>query len=306
MIEAKQLTKNYGTFTAVKQVSFSAKPGEVVGLLGPNGAGKSTIMRMLTGFTPPTSGKAFIAGFDVSIDPLDAREHVGYLPERVPLYPDMTVFEYISYWAQLRGLRDRRHRRQQVNAVIDRVQLGFKSKALIRSLSKGMRQRLGLAQAIVHNPDVIILDEPTIGIDPQQVIEVREMVRGLRDEHCVLFSTHILTEAEQVCDRLLIINQGQIIAEGTPNELRRRFQHGADLYLETADGVSAVLTTILQQYPGVEQVAVQGNGYQLRIGTVDRAPFIEHITQAGYIVIEVRPIAMTLEDIFLNLIGKPA
>ncbi|MEO0565253.1 MAG: ABC transporter ATP-binding protein, partial [Chloroflexota bacterium] len=208
MIEAKQLTKNYGTFTAVRDVTFTAEKGEVVGLLGPNGAGKTTTMRMLTGYTPPTRGTAILAGFDVTVDPLDVRENIGYLPERVPIYPDMTVREYVSYWGQLRGLHNRRERLHRVDEVIDTVQLGFKRNKLVRSLSKGMRQRLGLAQALVHNPPIIILDEPTIGIDPQQVLEVRDTVRRLGNDHCVLFSTHILTEAEQVCDRLVIINQG--------------------------------------------------------------------------------------------------
>ena len=232
LIEAKRLTKYYGNFAAVRGASFTAYKGEVVGLLGPNGAGKTTLMRMLTGYSPPSSGTAIIAGFDITVDSLDARAKIGYLPERVPLYPDMTVFEYISYWGELRGLNNAKQRRARTDAVIEQVQLSSKRNRLVRSLSKGMRQRLGIAQALVHNPDIIILDEPTIGIDPQQVIEVRQVVRELGKNHAVLFSTHILTEAEQVCDRLLIINQGQIVAEGSPDGLRKQLQHGAQVYVE--------------------------------------------------------------------------
>lgn len=305
MIEAKALTKKYGNFTAVRQANFTAKQGEIVGLLGPNGAGKTTIMRMLTGYTPPTSGTAIIAGFDVQIDSLDAREHVGYLPERIPIYPDMTVREYVSYWAELRGLRDRRRRMEQVDLVIERVQLTFKRNKLVRSLSKGMRQRLGLAQALVHNPDIVILDEPTIGIDPQQVIEVRELVRSLGQEHCVLFSTHILTEAEQVCDRLLIINQGRIVAEGTPEKLRRQLQDVAELYVEISGGTSQEISGLLVTIPGVFNLTPDGDGYRLSASDegVRERIFDTIATSSALKLVELRAVSMTLEDIFLKLIG---
>lgn len=286
--------------------SFVAQQGEVVGLLGPNGAGKTTIMRMLTGYSPPTSGTAIIAGFDVTVDPLDAKEHVGYLPERVPLYPDMTVREYVSYWAELRGMNNRKQRRTRVDAVIETVQLTFKRDKLVRSLSKGMRQRLGLAQALVHNPEVLILDEPTIGIDPQQVIEVRETVRDLGRDHCVLFSTHILTEAEQVCDRLLIINQGRIIAQGTPDELRRRLQGIAGLYVEISGEPTAV-AAVLQGTPGIVDVQADGAGYQLQIESdAVRETLFDRVSTAGLRLTEMRTVSMTLEDIFLSLIGERA
>ena len=228
MIEARGLTKRYGAHLAVDGLSFSAKQGEIVGLLGPNGAGKTTTMRMLTGFMPPSEGTALIDGHDIVRDSLEARRRVGYLPERVPLYPDMTVGGYVTFWAKLRGVRSAR---AQVEGVLKRVQLLDRRDTLIRHLSKGMRQRLGLAQALVHNPPVIILDEPTIGIDPQQVIEVRQSVRELGQDHTVLFSTHILSEAEQVCDRVLIINKGKIVAQGKPADLRRQLQPGATLYV---------------------------------------------------------------------------
>lgn len=303
MIEVRDLTKKYGAFTAVDSVSFDAQPGEIVGILGPNGAGKTTIMRMLTGFMPPTSGSARIAGFDVFADSLEVRKRVGYLPERVPIYPDMTVRGYITFWAEMRGLR---RPRQRVDEVIERVQLTERRNSLIRNLSKGMRQRLGLAQALVHNPDVVILDEPTIGIDPQQVIEVRDTVRLLRSDHTVLFSTHILSEAEQICDRVLILYQGRIVAEGAPATLRHQLQPGAHLYVEvrgTGDP-QPMLATI----PGVDSVQPQGDGYTLRCtpGVDVRAALGDHVLRSGYTLLELRPVAMTLEDIFLDIVRREA
>lgn len=305
MIQAQQLTKQYGSFTAVSSVSFGAQTGEVVGLLGPNGAGKTSIMRMLTGYTPPTSGTARIADFDILTDPLDVRERIGYLPERVPLYPDMTVEEYLTYWAELRGMNNRKTRQARVLATLERVYLTDKRKKLVRSLSKGMRQRLGIAQAIVHNPPVIILDEPTIGIDPRQVIEVRQMVRELGREHCVLFSTHILTEAEQVCDRLLILNQGKIVAQGTPNELRYQLQQGAGLYIEFAAHVPTEhAARVFAGVSGLLDATPQGNGWNLTTHAPDiREQLFDQAAQVGCPIIELRPITLTLEDIFLNIIG---
>lgn len=302
MIDAKNLTKRYGAFTAVDNISFTAQTGEVVGLLGPNGAGKTTTMRMLTGFTPPTRGTAKIAGFDVTVDSLDAREHVGYLPERVPIYPDMTVLEYVQFWAAMRGMRGKA-RRQATDAAIERVGLMFKRNALVRNLSKGMRQRLGLAQALVHNPDVIILDEPTIGIDPRQVIEVRDTVRELGRDHAVLFSTHILTEAEQVCDRVLILNQGRIVAAGTPNELRNQLQGGAGLFVRISDQADLVVGSL----PGLVDATPQGNGYVLHFSQDVEDPrtlVFDAVVSAGLKLLEMRTVDMTLEDIFLKLVGE--
>ncbi|MCK6577174.1 MAG: ABC transporter ATP-binding protein [Anaerolineae bacterium] len=226
MIEVTRLTKRFGDRIAVDHVSFLAKPGEVVGLLGPNGAGKTTTMRMLTGFLPPSEGGAKIAGHDIAADSLNARRNVGYLPERVPVYPDMTVREYVFFWARLRGQRDARAR---ADAVIAQVNLSERRDTLIRNLSKGMRQRLGFAQALVHDPPVLILDEPTIGIDPRQVIEVRDTVRELGRTKTVLFSTHILSEAEHTCDRVIILHQGRIVAQGQPSDLKRKLRPDATL-----------------------------------------------------------------------------
>lgn len=303
MIEVRNLTKRFGIHTAVDDLSFDAQPGEIVGILGPNGAGKTTTMRMLTGFMPPTSGTAKIAGFDVFNDSLEVRARVGYLPEQVPVYPDMTVRGYITFWAELRGVRKPRAR---VDEVIERVQLTDRRNSLIRNLSKGMRQRLGLAQAIVHDPQVIILDEPTIGIDPQQVIEVRETVRQFRSKHTVLFSTHILSEAEQICDRVLIINQGRIVAEGAPATLRHQLQPGAHLYVLIGGADETQARQILENIPGIQAIQSQGKGFTIRAqpGMDIRAEVSESIMRAGFMLLELRPVAMTLEDIFLDIVGR--
>lgn len=303
MIEVNQLSKRYGNFLAVDSISFEAQPGEIVGLLGPNGAGKTTTMRMLTGFMPPTSGTAKIAGFDIFEDSLEVRSRVGYLPERVPIYPDMTVQGYVSFWAQLRGIRNSRKR---VDAVLETVNLYERRKTLVRNLSKGMRQRLGLAQALVHEPQVVILDEPTIGIDPQQVIEVRESVHALGEKHTVLFSTHILSEAEQVCDRVVIINRGKIVAQGTPATLRKQLQPGAYIYVQIGGANAATAQKLLGDLRGVDKIEPQGDGFTVRTkpNTDLRGDISQRVIQAGYTLLEMRPVAMTLEDIFLDIVGR--
>ncbi|MCB9454551.1 MAG: ABC transporter ATP-binding protein [Anaerolineaceae bacterium] len=303
MIEVENLTKHFGTHLAVDHVSFTAQPGEIVGLLGPNGAGKTTTMRMLTGFMPPSDGTARVAGFDVLADSLAVRQSVGYLPEHVPVYPDMTVYGYISFWARLRGVRNVR---QHVDAALERVQLTDRRKMLVRHLSKGLTQRLGLAQALVHDPPVIILDEPTIGIDPQQVIEVRDTIRQLGENHTVLFSTHILSEAEQVCDRVVIIQQGRVVAQGAPATLRQQLQSGAHLYVEVRGANEAKIREILNPLRDIQAIEPQGNGFSLRVkpGKDLRAAVAERVMAAGVSLLELRPVAMTLEDIFLDIIKR--
>jgi len=302
MIEVTNLSKRYGIHLAVDHISFKAKQGEVVGLLGPNGAGKTTTMRMLTGFMPPTEGSASIAGHDVVNDSLEARRNVGYLPERVPVYPDMTVRAYVTFWAKLRGIRNPRSR---VDAALERVQLLDRQNMLIRHLSKGLRQRLGLAQALVHNPPVIILDEPTIGIDPQQLIEVRESVRALGKDHTVLFSTHILSEAEQVCDRVLIMDKGHIVAQGKPAELRKKLQPGSSLYVEIGGASAAKARELLTAIPGVVNVEAEGSGFIVRAkaDTDIRAEISARIVNAKYTLLEMRPVTSSLESIFLEIVG---
>jgi len=301
MIEAKNLTKRYGDHLAVDSLSFSAKKGEIVGLLGPNGAGKTTTMRMLTGFMPPTEGSAKISGHDVVEDSLEARRNVGYLPERVPLYPDMSVRGYVLFWARLRGVPNPK---AATDAALARVNLSDRRNQLVRHLSKGLKQRLGLAQALVHNPPVIILDEPTIGIDPQQVIEVRQSVRELGKDHTVLFSTHILSEAEQVCDRVLIINRGKIVAQGKPADLRKKLQPGTLLYVQIGGAKKAQARELLTAIPGVLNVETQGDGFQVKANGDLRGDVSARVLGAGYQLLEIRTVTTSLEDIFLELVKE--
>ncbi len=302
MIEVRNLTKYYGNFAAVNDVSFDAHSGEIVGLLGPNGAGKTSTMRMLTGFMPPSGGYAKVAGYDTFKESIEVRRRVGYLPENVPVYPDMTVRDYVMFWAKLRRVAKPK---QQVDAALERVQLTDRRNTLVRNLSKGLKQRLGLAQALVHNPEVIILDEPTIGIDPQQVIEVRNTVKELGQDHTVLFSTHILAEAEQVCDRILIINNGHIVASGEPAALRQQIQPGVQLYILLGKHTPGKVQQLFKAIEGVKHIEQQGDGYVLDVepGHDIRADIATQIVEAGYALLEMRPLAMTLEDIFLNIIS---
>lgn len=303
LIDVQNLSKRYGLNLALEAISFQAAKGEILGILGPNGAGKTTTMRILTGYMPPTSGSASIAGFDVLKDSLEIRKRVGYMPEQVPIYPDMTVQGYVSFWAKLRGVRQVKAR---VDEVLEKVRLTHRRKSLVRSLSKGLTQRLGLAQALVHDPEVIILDEPTIGIDPLQVIEVRKTVRELRTAHTVLFSTHILSEAEQVCDRVLILNRGQIVGQGKPDELRAQLQSGESLYVHIGGADSSAAQNLLSKIPGVTAITAQGAGFAVRAGkNVElREAIFRQVAASNYHLLELRPVAMTLEDIFLDIVSQ--
>ncbi len=301
MIEVEHLTKRYGSFTAVRDISFKAEPGEILGFLGPNGAGKTTTMRILTGYMPPTEGTAKVAGFDVFIDSIDVRRHVGYLPETVPLYPDMTVRGYVQYIADLRQVANAASR---VDDVLKVVGMYERRNSLIRNISKGMRQRVGLAQALVHDPEVLILDEPTIGLDPLQTLEVRDLVRDLGKNHTVMFSTHILSEAEQVCDRVIIIDQGQIVAIDAPQTLRDRLQKGGRLFVRLGSGVTPeAVGKTLCGVAGVASAEPYNDGYVIAVnGLLDiRARLASAILGAGWDLLELRPLAMSLEDIFLEL-----
>lgn len=307
MIEVDQLTKRYGAFTAVSKVSFRAAEGEILGFLGPNGAGKTTTMRMLTGYMPPTDGHATVAGHDIFSDSLEVRKAVGYLPETVPLYPDMTVRGYVKYIAELRGVSKPGDRSDD---VLKTVGMYERRDSLIRSCSKGMRQRVGLAQAMVHDPPVLILDEPTIGLDPHQTLEVRDLVRALGKTHTLLFSTHILSEAEQVCDRVIIIDKGQIVAMDSPARLRERLQTGGRLFVRiTAKGGKAddaAILKMLRNIAAVTHVEPYTDGYILtaNAGLDIRARLSLTVINAGWELLELRPLAMSLEDIFLELTTK--
>lgn len=305
MIEVQNLVKKYGAVTAVKGISFTAQPGQVTGFLGPNGAGKTTTMRMLTGFLPPTSGKAIVAGHDVFEESLEVRKRVGYLPESVPLYRDMTALGYLMYVGEIRGIANRRDKALE---ALERVALSHRADSRIRTLSKGMRQRVGLASTLLHDPDVLILDEPTIGLDPLQVLELRELVRELGKRHTVLFSTHILSEAEQVCDSVVIINQGEIIAQGAPAELRGMLERGGRVLLR----VNAPLENALPVIQGISEVAhaeISSDGIiatPTHPASDPRPAIARAVVQQGWDLVELRPLAVNLEEIFLELTRRQA
>ncbi|MBI1256946.1 MAG: ATP-binding cassette domain-containing protein [Chloroflexi bacterium] len=300
MIEVENLVKKYGEVTAVKGISFTAESGQVTGFLGPNGAGKTTTMRMLVGYTPPTDGHAVVAGYDVFENSLEVRRRVGYLPENVPLYRDMSVRGYLMYVGEIRGVKNRRARADQ---VLDRVGLINRADSRIRTLSKGMKQRVGLASALLHNPPVLILDEPTIGLDPLQVLELRSLVAELGRDHTVLFSTHILSEAEQVCDKVVIINQGQILAQGSPSELRSEMERGGRVLVRVDAPAQAALEAI-QNIPGVRHAELGSDGIiatPTDAHTDPRPQIAKAVVEKGWNLMELRPLAVNLEEIFLEV-----
>ncbi len=256
MIRVEGLTKEYGPRRAIDNLTFNAAQGEILGFLGPNGAGKTTTMRILTGYMPPTSGVAEVAGYDVIDKSLEVRRRVGYLPETVPLYPDMTVYDYLRFMADLRRVLDADDR---VFEVLETLHMEDRADSYIANLSKGLRQRVGLGQAIIHNPEVLILDEPTIGLDPAQIIEVRNLIREVGKQHTVLLSTHILSEAQQVCNRVLIINKGKIVAEDTPERLQSRLIGAQRVTLSIAGDTQGLLD-VVSKVPGVSQIIDTGVG----------------------------------------------
>ena len=301
MIEVEQLTKRYGRFVALHAISFSAQGNEILGFLGPNGAGKTTTMRILTGYMPPTSGQARVAGFDVFEDSLQVRRNVGYLPETVQLYADMTVRGFLRFVANLREVE---HANQRVEDVLVMVGMQNRARSLIRSLSKGMRQRVGLAQAIVHDPPVLILDEPTIGLDPHQVQDLRNLIRDLGQTRTVMLSTHILSEAEQICDRVAIIDRGEIVAQDTPNRLQDRLRIGGRLFVRVGGRAQPDdVVRILKSVGGVERVEPYRDGHLVSTthNADVRAALAATLVNQGLDLLELRPWAITLEEIFLEL-----
>jgi ABC-2 type transport system ATP-binding protein len=300
MIDVEHLCKDYGAFRALDDVSFHVDRGEIVGFLGPNGAGKTTAMRILTGYMPPSDGQARVAGFDVFEDSFEVRKRIGYLPESVPLYTEMSVWAYLSYMASLRRVSDRE---KAIWRAMEACHIEDRADTLIDKLSKGLRQRVGLAQAILHEPEVLILDEPTIGLDPKQIIEVRELIKEIGQEHTVILSTHILPEVSQTCGRVLIINKGQIVAEGTPQELTARLQGVRRVMVEVGHPV-AETQAVLSNVEDVVGVDPQGNGrYEVVCApNVDRRPQLARaIVEQGWELLELRTVGMSLEDVFLEL-----
>ncbi len=305
MIEVENLSKRYGDVSAIRDISFQARPGQVTGFLGPNGSGKTTTMRILTGFMPPTSGRAIVAGHDVFTDSMEVRRRVGYLPENVPLYRDMTALGYLKFIAAVRGLRDGERRARE---VLGRVDLLGRADSRIRTLSKGMRQRVGVAQALIHDPEVLILDEPTIGLDPFQVLELRDLVRELGRDHTVLFSTHILSEAEQICDQVIIIDRGEIMAEGSPQALRSELESGRPVIVR-ADAPLDEALALVSALPEVAQASISADGITATPAdpTQDPRPAIARaVMERGWALNELRSVAVTLEDIFLEVADSQA
>ncbi len=300
MIRTAGLTKDFGSRRAIDKLTFEANQGEIVGFLGLNGAGKTTTMRILAGYMPPTFGTAEIAGFDVVEESIEVRRRVGYLPETVPLYPDMTVFEYLKFMGDLRHLPDAE---EMVENVLEMVQLEARADGYIGNLSKGMRQRVGLAQALLHKPEVLILDEPTIGLDPAQVVEVRKIIRDVGKERTVLLSTHILSEAQQICDRVLIINKGRIVAEDSPENLQARLV-GAERSILRVKGDGEELVSQIAKIAGVQDVKVCPDGaleFQFAPGKDVRPEVAKMVIQSGYDLLELSPVELSLEEIFLEL-----
>jgi ABC-2 type transport system ATP-binding protein len=306
VIEVQHLTKRYGLVTAVDDVTFRVERGEILGFLGPNGAGKTTTMRVITGYMPPTEGKAIVAGFDVLDQPVEAKRRTGYLPETPPLYPDMIVRDYLDFVARIKGV-PRNDRKSRVATVMERTRVTDVAKRHCGNLSKGYRQRVGLAQALLHNPDVLVLDEPTAGLDPKQIIETRRLIKELAGDHTIVLSTHILPEVSQTCQRVVIINKGRVVAIDTPDNLTARLRGSESMYVQVAGG-GAEIRTALETVPGVTRVAVADTrddivGFEVdsETGRDVRRELAAAVVTRGWGLLELRPMRMSLEEIFLSL-----
>jgi len=300
MIQVNGLIKDYGARRALNNITFDANQGEIVGFLGPNGAGKTTTMRILTGYMPPTDGTAVVAGYDVVEESLEVRKRVGYLPETVPLYTDMTALEYLKFMADLRHIPNSEARAYE---TLEQVNLKDRANSYIGNFSKGMRQRVGLAQSLIHRPEVLILDEPTIGLDPAQVVEMRNVIKEIGKDRTVLLSTHILTEAQNICDRVLIINKGKIVAEDTPENLQSKLV-GSQRVILRVRGDSDGLDVTVKKVKGTRGVETKNDDtveFEISSGQDVRPQVAKAVIQAGYELIEMRPVGLSLEEIFLEL-----
>ena len=311
MIEVQNLTKRYGPVTAVDNVTFRVEAGEILGFLGPNGAGKTTTMRVITGYMPATEGKVVVAGHDVFEQPIEAKRRTGYLPETPPLYPDMTVRDYLTFVAKIKGV-PRGEVSSRVDESMKKTRIADMAGRHCSKLSKGYRQRVGLAQATLHNPDVLVLDEPTAGLDPKQIIETRQLIRDLGGSHTIILSTHILPEVSQTCQRVVIINKGRVVAVDTPENLTARLRGSETMYMQVAAPVTEVASA-LEKIPGTTRVAAT----ESRTGLIDieidtergvdvRRELAATIVNSGWGLLELRPMRMSLEDIFLSLTTEDA
>jgi ABC-2 type transport system ATP-binding protein len=316
MISVKDVTKRYARTTAVDHISFEVEKGQIVGFLGPNGAGKTTTMRILTCFLPPSAGTAQVAGFDVLEQPLEVKKRIGYLPETPPIYPEMETAEYLKFVGRLKGLSGDKLQKR-VDYVCDRCAVADVKKKLLGKLSKGYRQRVGLAQAIIHNPDVLILDEPTSGLDPKQINETRELIKDLAGEHTIILSTHILPEVEQTCQQVLIINKGKLVATDSVRNLQARARGAESVILEIAGRTGSLEVPIVQhkieQVTGVSGVHCTQQADNRAVfeveghkGRLVRGDLARMVVECGWDLNELRSAAMSLEEIFLELTGSPA
>ena len=314
MIQVDGLSKRYARNVAVDNISFAVEKGQIVGFLGPNGAGKTTTMRVLTCFLPPTSGTANVAGFDVLRSPMEVKRRIGYLPETPPLYPEMEVGEYLHFVGKLKGL-PKSELARRANEAMERCAVADVRNKLIAKLSKGYRQRVGLAQAIIHNPDVLILDEPTSGLDPKQIHETRDLIRSLAGDHTIILSTHILPEVEQICERVIIISKGKVVATDTVQNLTNRLRGSEAIAVEIAarSGVSAAdVHQRLEQVAGVSRVLGRDNRGERLVFEIEslqgrsvRADVARAVVTAGWELHELRSVAVSLEEVFLQLTGSP-
>ncbi|MBI5815212.1 MAG: ABC transporter ATP-binding protein [Nitrospinae bacterium] len=309
MIKAENLTKRYGAALAVDNISFSMEPGEICGFLGPNGAGKTTTMRIITGFMPPTEGRVMVDGLDVAENPLEVKKRVGYLPESTPLYTEMRVGEYLDFAAEIKGLKGAEKRRQ-VDEVMESVRIADRRRSLIKSLSKGYKQRVGLAQALLADPKILVLDEPTIGLDPKQIAEIRSLIKELAGKRTVILSTHILPEAQMICSKVMIINKGKVIAADTPQNLSSRFRGGGQTALKIAGPHEQVINAI-KAMPEVENVSatVEGDVVSCAItpkgGMNLRKAAVKLVAQMDWELMELSAGgAMSLEDVYLKLVTE--
>ncbi|WP_425447964.1 ABC transporter ATP-binding protein [Dethiothermospora halolimnae] len=307
MIEIKGLTKQYGKVRGVEDINFTINKGEVLGLLGPNGAGKSTTMKMITGFMPSTEGTVIIDNLDIIDNDKEAKKKIGYVPEHPPLYQDMTVTEYLYFVSELKGVT-KKERKENVDYAIERLQLHEMKDRLIRNLSKGYRQRVGLAQSIIGESQLLVLDEPTVGLDPRQVIEIREFIKELAKDHTIIISSHVLSEIRAVCNRVVIMNKGKIVAIDTPDNLSKTLSKSSRLHVRIAGEEDKVVSTI-KEIPGIQSVIVEG---EIEEGTVDydiltdtdydvRKRLFFDMSKAGFPILEMRTIELSLEEIFIEL-----
>ena len=308
MIEVQHLSKRYGPFTAVDNVSFRAETGETLGFLGPNGAGKTTTMRIITGYMPASEGTAVVAGYDIFDKPIEAKKRTGYLPETPPLYPDMTVREYLMFVAKIKGIKG--DLKGRVNDVMKRTWVADVDGKQCGRLSKGYKQRVGLAQALIHEPEVLVLDEPTAGLDPKQIIETRQLIRELAGNHTIVLSTHILPEVAQTCKKVVIINKGRIVAVDTPEGLTEKMHGAVSIYVQ-AQGPAADIQRALQSVGGVSRVNIADSKDGLGVFEVDsekgsdvRRELASAIVRGGWGLLELRPMRVSLEDVFVSLMTE--